>query len=62
MMKCSRTPDIMADAAFHILSKSSKSCTGNFFIDEEVVIEAGVTDLDKYAVDTSKELMLDFFL
>lgn len=62
MMKCSRTPDIMADAAFHILSQSSNSCTGNFFIDEEVVLEAGITDLDKYAVDTSKELMLDFFL
>lgn len=62
MMNCSRTPDIMADAAFHILSKSSNSCTGNFFIDEDVVVAAGVTDLDKYAVDTSKELMLDFFL
>jgi len=52
----------MADAAFHILSKPSQSCTGNFFIDEEVVLEAGITDLDKYAVDTSKELLLDLFL
>jgi len=49
-------------SGFHILSKSSNSCTGNFFLDEAVVIEAGVTDLDKYAVDTSKELMLDLFL
>ena len=62
MIQHSRTPEIMADAAFHILSKPSQSCTGNFFIDEEVVLEAGITDLDKYAVDTSKELLLDLFL
>lgn len=62
MIQRSRTPEIMADAAFHILSKPSQSCTGNFFIDEEVVLEAGITDLDKYAVDSSKELLLDLFL
>lgn len=62
MIQRSRTPEIMADAAFYILSKPSQSCTGNFFIDEEVVLGEGITDLDKYAVDTSKELLLDLFL
>ncbi len=62
LMKCSRTPEIIADAAFHILSKPSSECTGNFFIDEDVVKTAGETNLDKYAVDLSKQLIPDLFL
>jgi citronellol/citronellal dehydrogenase len=62
MMKQSRTPEIMADAAHAILSREAKSCTGNFFIDDEVLREAGVEDLDRYAVDPSQELLTDFFL
>lgn len=62
MMQCSRTPEIMADAVYYILSKPSLECTGNNFIDEDVVVAEGITDLDKYAVDTSKELMIDLFL
>lgn len=65
MAQKSRTPEIMADAAYEILTKDSKSCTGNFFIDDEVMTEAGVTDLRKYQVDQSleiKELVPDFFV
>ena len=62
MMQRSRTPEIMADAAYEILSRPSRECTGNFFVDEDVLKEAGISDFDKYAVDLSKELMPDFFL
>jgi len=58
-----RTPEIMADAAYQILLADAKTTTGNFFIDEEVLKEAGVTDLGKYSVVTgSRELMPDLFL
>ena len=59
--KC-RKPSIMADAAHAILTRDSKDCTGNFFIDDEVLTEAGVTDLDQYAVEPGNELMPDFFV
>jgi citronellol/citronellal dehydrogenase len=62
MMKQSRTVDIMADAAHAVLTREAKTCTGNFFIDDDVLREAGVTDLTKYAVDPSLELLPDFFL
>jgi len=65
MAQKSRTPEIMADAAYEILTKDSKECTGNFFIDDDVMKEAGVTDLRKYQVDQSleiKELVPDFFV
>ena len=58
-----RTPEIMADAAYQLLLADAKTTTGNFFIDEEVLKEAGVTDLGKYSVVTgSRELMPDLFL
>jgi citronellol/citronellal dehydrogenase len=62
MMRRSRTPDIMADAAYWILTQPHASCTGNFFIDEEVVVSAGETNLSRYAVDPEAELIPDFFL
>ncbi|GHB53161.1 SDR family oxidoreductase [Persicitalea jodogahamensis] len=65
LMRRSRTPEIMADAAFHILSRDSRECTGNFFVDEEVLKAEGVTDFAKYRVDSNlsdEELMPDFFL
>jgi len=62
MAKRSRTPRIMADAAHVILTKPAKEFTGNFCIDDEVLTDAGVTDLDKYRVDPSQELMADFFV
>ncbi|OYT70628.1 MAG: short chain dehydrogenase [Chloracidobacterium sp. CP2_5A] len=57
-----RTPDIMADAAYAILTQPSRACTGNFFIDEDVLRNAGVTDFAAYAVDPSAELLPDFFV
>jgi citronellol/citronellal dehydrogenase len=62
LMKMSRTPAIVADAAFAILSKPSTECTGNFFIDEEVLAKNGITDFQHYAVDGSQQLMTDIFL
>ena len=47
-MKASRKPDVMGDAAHVILTQDHKACTGNFFVDEEVLRKAGVTDLKKY--------------
>jgi citronellol/citronellal dehydrogenase len=61
-MKHCRTPAIMADAAHVILTKPSRECTGNFFIDDVVLYEAGERDFDKYRVDPSKDLMWDFFV
>jgi citronellol/citronellal dehydrogenase len=62
MMKRSRKPEIMADAAHAILVRPHAECTGNFFVDEEVLRAEGVTDFTRYAVDPSVEPMLDFFL
>ncbi len=61
-MKRSRKPEIMADAAFAILKRKSRECTGNFFIDEEVLREEGVTDFSAYADVPDSELMQDFFV
>ncbi|WIV56447.1 SDR family oxidoreductase [Amycolatopsis nalaikhensis] len=60
----SRTPEIMADAAHVILTKPSTSATGNFYIDDEVLREAGVTDFAKYRIGNTAEedLQLDFWV
>jgi len=58
----SRTPDIMADAAHAILLKPSREATGNFYIDELVLREAGVTDFDQYAPGATGPLVADFFV
>lgn len=53
----------MADAAYWILTQDSRSCTGNFYVDENLLRQQGVTDFDQYAVvPGSKDFMLDFFL
>jgi citronellol/citronellal dehydrogenase len=57
-----RKPEIMADAAHAILVRDSRECSGNFFVDDEVLRDEGVTDLDQYAVDPEADLMADFFL
>lgn len=62
MVSMSRTPQIVADAAYIILSRPSRTCTGNHFIDEDVLKEEGVTDFEKYAVDPTQHLMNDLFL
>lgn len=58
-----RKPEILADAAYVILNRPSSDCTGNFFVDDEVLASEGITDLDKYAVvPGTKDFLLDFFL
>ncbi|HTQ58167.1 MAG TPA: NAD(P)-dependent oxidoreductase [Bryobacteraceae bacterium] len=57
-----RTPEVMADAAWQILTRDSRATTGNFFIDEDVLASAGVTDFSRYAVSPGKPLRGDFFL
>ena len=62
MAKSSRKPEIMADAAHAILCRDARTCTGNFFIDEEVLLAEGVTDLGQYAHDPAAALVADFFV
>jgi citronellol/citronellal dehydrogenase len=57
-----RKPEIMADAAHWVLTQPARSCSGNFFIDEDVLRKAGVADLRRYAVDPAKSLHPDLFL
>jgi citronellol/citronellal dehydrogenase len=60
----SRRPEIVADAAFEILTRPARECTGNTFVDEEVLAAAGVTDLGKYRYGSGSEdeLQPDIFL
>ena len=62
LAQMSRKPEIIADAAHYIFSQPAEDCTGNFFIDEQVMAMAGVTDLTKYAVNPDKKLYTDLFL
>ena len=58
-----RTPEILSDSAYIILNRISKECTGNFFVDDEVLAAEGITDLEKYSVvPGTKDFLLDFFL
>ena len=57
-----RTPEIMADAAYIILTAPSTERTGNFFVDDDVLASTGVTDLSKYAVTPGAALVPDFFV
>jgi citronellol/citronellal dehydrogenase len=59
-----RQPTIMADAAHAVVTRPSRECTGRFLIDDEVLAEAGVSDLSRYRQDGARdeELMPDFFL
>ena len=62
LAKVSRTSEIVADAAIAILKRPSRECTGNFFIDEEVLRAEGVTDFSHYAITPGTPLMPDFFV
>lgn len=58
-----RTTDILADSAYIILNRPGKECSGNFFIDDEVLASEGIVDLDKYAVvPGTKEFINDLFV
>ena len=61
-MAMSRQPEIMADAAYEILRRDPSECTGNTFIDDDVIVEAGVAELEQYAVAPGGELGLDLFV
>ena len=60
-MMC-RKPSIMADAAMVILQSSPADCSGNFFIDEEVLRDSGVTDFSPYQHEGATSLIADFFV
>ena len=62
LINMSRKPDIVADAAYYILLKASTECTGNSFIDEEVLTNEGITNFDKYAIVPGGKLYTDLFL
>jgi citronellol/citronellal dehydrogenase len=62
VLRASRKPAIMADAAYAILTRDSRTCSGNFFIDEEVLRVAGVSDFEQYAVSAGTPLFSDLFL
>jgi len=62
ILKHCRTTDIVADSAHAILTRSSKTATGNFYIDDQVLAAEGITDLSGYAVQPGQPLLLDFFL
>ena len=61
-MRRARTPEIVADAAHAVLVRDPRSCTGNAFIDDEVLAAAGITDLDSYAAAEDTDLSLDIFV
>jgi citronellol/citronellal dehydrogenase len=58
----SRKPEIMADAAHVILTRPSRECTGNYFVDDDVLRSIGVTDLGKYQTAPGADLIPDFFV
>ncbi len=62
ILKASRSPAIMADAAYAVLNRNSRDTTGNFYIDETVLREEGVTDFEQYAVSPGAKLHTDLFL
>ncbi len=62
MIRRCRRPEIVADAAVAVLRRNSRGSTGNFYIDDEVLREEGVTDLEAYSVEPGADLLPDFFL
>ena len=58
----SRTPEILADAAYFILKQPSAEYSGNLLIDEDVLAKQGITDLTKYAVVPGEKLCNDLFV
>ncbi|EKD55492.1 MAG: hypothetical protein ACD_60C00004G0002 [uncultured bacterium] len=62
ILRASRKPSIMADAAYEVLTSDSRKTTGNFFIDEDLLKARGVTDFSHYALDSKVPLFTDLFL
>ena len=61
-MRRARRPEIYADAAYEILTRDSRACTGNTFLCEDVLVEAGVTDLSTYDLVEGAELAVDLYV
>ena len=57
-----RKPGIVADAAHAILLRDARTCTGNFFVDEEVLVKQGIMDFSRYAIEPGASLLPDLFL
>jgi citronellol/citronellal dehydrogenase len=62
IMRCSRRPEILAEAAYRIFNKPARSFTGQFLIDDTFLAGEGVTDFEPYRVDPAAPLMTDFFV
>lgn len=62
ILRASRKPEIVADAVYQIFMRNSRDCSGNFFIDEKALGNAGVTDFGQYAVRLNTPLHNDLFL
>lgn len=62
MAAVSRTPEVLADAAYAIVTRPSRECTGNFFIDEQVLRDEGVTDFSIYGPASGAKPLMDFFI
>lgn len=62
LAKMSRTPEILADSVYHIVTKSPEKVTGNCFIDEDVLAAEGITNLEKYSVVPGATLYKDLFI
>lgn len=62
MLRASRKPEIVADAAHVILTKPAREFTGNFCIDDTLLAEHGVRDFDHYRIDPTVDLTPDFFV
>ena len=62
VMRMSRKPEILADAAYRIFHKAARGFSGNFLIDDTFLAAEGVTDFDQYRVDPSQPLQVDFFV
>jgi citronellol/citronellal dehydrogenase len=61
-MQRSRRPEVYADAAYEVLTRDSRSCTGNTFLCEDVLVEAGITGLSRYAYVEGAELQVDLYV
>ena len=62
LINMSRKPEILADCAYYILQKAAKECTGNLFLDEDVLKSEGITELDHYAVNPGGRLQKDLYV
>jgi citronellol/citronellal dehydrogenase len=62
LMQRSRKPEILADAAYYILRQPARECTGNTFIDEDVLKKEGITDFSAYAMNPENKLQKDLFI